>query len=116
MLKQFIGRRIGPVLWKDATDVITFWMNTTILPMEYTIDAFRVTIDETNNPVEIQRRNQMKVLLEVRYMRALKYIDVYNTAYDQIPRSVFQVIGRSLVSKFGELYKIKYRAKDKTLV
>ena len=116
LLKQFIGRRIGPVLWKDATDVITFWMNTTILPMEYTIDAFRVTIDETNNPVEIQRRNQMKVLLEVRYMRALKYIDVYNTAYDQIPRSVFQVIGRSLVSKFGELYKIKYRARGKTLV
>ena len=82
LLRQFIGRRINPILWADAKAVIEFWMNTTILPLSYGIDAYRVTIDETNNPVEIQRRNQMVVLLEVRYQRALKYIDVYNNAFD----------------------------------
>ena len=81
MLRQFIGRRIGPILWQDMTSVIDFWFKTTILPMSYTIDAYQITINETNNPVEIQRRNQVKVLIEVRYQRAAKYIDVYNTAW-----------------------------------
>jgi hypothetical protein len=80
LLRQFIGRRIGPILWQDMTSVIDFWFKNTILPMEYTIDAYQITINETNNPVEIQRRNQVKVLVEVRYQRAAKYIDVYNTA------------------------------------
>lgn len=82
LLRQFIGRRINPILWKDAYDVIDFWFKTTILPMTYTIDAYRIIIDETNNPVEIQRQNRMKVLVQVRYQRALKYVDVYNNAYD----------------------------------
>lgn len=80
MLRQFIGRRIGPILWQDMTSVIDFWFKNTILPMEYTIDAYQITINETNNPVEIQRQNRVKVLVEVRYQRAVRYIDVYNTA------------------------------------
>lgn len=82
LLRQFIGRRISPVLWKDMWDVIDFWFKTTILPMSYTIEAYQITIDESNNPVEIQRRNQVKVLVEVRYMRAAKYIDVYHNIFD----------------------------------
>ena len=62
------------------TSVIDFWFKNTILPMEYTIDAYQITINETNNPVEIQRQNRVKVLVEVRYQRAVRYIDVYNTA------------------------------------
>jgi len=80
LLRQFIGRRIGPILWQDMTSVIDFWFKNTILPMEYTIDAYQITINETNNPVEIQRQNRVKVLVEVRYQRAVRYIDVYNTA------------------------------------
>jgi len=82
LLRQFIGRRIGPVLWQDMTSVIDFWFKNTILPMEYTIDAYQITINETNNPVEIQRRNQVKCLIEIRFQRAAKYIDVYDALYD----------------------------------
>lgn len=82
LLRQFIGRRINPILWKDATSVIEFFFRTTIMPMTYTIDAYRIIIDETNNPYEIQRQNRMKVLVQVRYQRALKFIDVVNTAFD----------------------------------
>ena len=82
LLRQFIGRRIGPVLWQDMTSVIDFWFKNTILPMEYTIDAYQITINETNNPVEIQRRNQVKCLIEIRFQRAAKYIDVFDSLYD----------------------------------
>ena len=33
-----------------------------------------IIIDETNNPVEIQRQNKMVVNILVRYMRTLKYV------------------------------------------
>ena len=82
LLRQFIGRRISAILWKDIRDVIDFWFTTTILPLTYTIDAYRIICDETNNPAEIGRQNRVKVLVQVRYQRALKYIDVYNNAYD----------------------------------
>jgi len=82
LLRQFIGRRIGAILWKDIRDVIDFWFKTTILPLTYTIDAYRIICDETNNPAEIGRQNRVKVLVQVRYQRALKYIDVYNNAFD----------------------------------
>ena len=82
LLRQFIGRRISAILWKDIRDVIDFWFKTTILPLTYTIDAYRIICDETNNPAEIGRQNRVKVLVQVRYQRALKYIDVYNNAYD----------------------------------
>lgn len=82
LLRQFIGRRINAILWKDAYTVIDYFMKTTILPMQYTIDAYRITIDETNNPVEVQRQNKMKVLVEIRFARALKYVEVYNNFFD----------------------------------
>lgn len=82
LLKQFIGRRINSVLWTDARNVIDFWFKNNIMPMSYTIDNYIITINETNNPVEIQRQNKMQVLVEVRYQRALKYVEVYNQAYD----------------------------------
>jgi hypothetical protein len=47
--------------------------------MEYSVDGYRVTCqyDEA-----LARQNKIKVHVEVRYQRALKYIDVVNTAYD----------------------------------
>lgn len=76
LLRQFIGRRISPILWKDMKMAIEFWFNSTIIPMSYSIDAYQVTIDETNNPVEVQRRNSVVVLVEIRYNRCLKYVTV----------------------------------------
>lgn len=82
MLKQFIGRRINAVLWKDAYSVVDYWFKSVIMPLTYSIDTYRITIDETNNPVQLQRQNRMHVLVEVRYQRALKFVEVYNDAYD----------------------------------
>ena len=49
--------------------------------MTYTISAYRITIADINND-ELARQNKVRVLVEVRYARAAKYIEVYNYAYD----------------------------------
>ena len=82
LLRQFIGRRIGTVLWTDMYNVIDYWFKTTILAMTYTVDGYRITIDESNNTPEDARANRVNVLVEVRYQRAAKYIEVYNNAFD----------------------------------
>ena len=50
--------------------------------MQYTIDAYRIIIDETNNPIEIQRQNKLVVNILVRYSRTLKYVLVYHDIFD----------------------------------
>lgn len=82
LLRQFIGRKINPVLWEDAKSVIDFWFRTQILSMGYTVDGYQVFIDEQNNPVEIQRQNKMVVTINVRYARSLKYVEVYHNILD----------------------------------
>lgn len=82
ILRQFIGRKINERLWADAISVIDFWFKSTILPMGYTIDGYFIKIDEENNPVEIQRQNKMCVIINVRYQRTLKYIEVYHNILD----------------------------------
>lgn len=82
MLKQFIGRRINAVLWKDAYSVVDYWFKSVIMPLTYTIDAYRITVDESNNPVQLQRQGKIHILVEVRYQRALKFVEVFNDAYD----------------------------------
>lgn len=81
LLRQFVGRRIGDILYSDMYSVIDYWFKTTILPMTYTISAYRITIADINND-ELARQNKVRVLVEVRYARAAKYIEVYNYAYD----------------------------------
>jgi len=82
LLRQFIGRHIGPAVWADMTSVIDYWFKSTIIPMTYTINAYRITIDETNNTDEDARANRVNVLVEIRFNRALKYIKVYSNAFD----------------------------------
>ena len=82
LLKQYIGWRIAPKLWESAIGTIDYWFKSTILPMSYNIDDYRIIIDETNNPVQIQRQNKMVVNVLVRYQRALKYVIVYHDIFD----------------------------------
>lgn len=81
LLRQFIGRRIGETLYSDMEGVLDFFFRTNILSMSYTVDAYRITISSINNE-EIARQNKVNVLVEVRYPRSLKYVEVYNEAYD----------------------------------
>ena len=82
LLRQFIGRKISEKLWKDAESVIDSWFKNTLGPLEYGVDGYLITINAENNPVEIQRQNKMRVLVEVKFARALKYIEVFNDALD----------------------------------
>lgn len=82
LLNQFKGRHINSALWSAAHSVIDYWFKSNIMKLEYRPSDYRITIDESNNPSEVQRKNQMKVLIEVRYQRALKYVEVANFAYD----------------------------------
>ena len=78
LLRQFIGRKITKNLWDDAKAVLNYWFNSTIMPMRYTIGEYMVIIDETNNPIELQKQNKMAVTVNVRYLNSLKYITVYH--------------------------------------
>ena len=82
LLRQFIGWRITPRLWASATSVIDYWFKTSILSLNYNLDAYQIIIDETNNPVEVQRQNKLVVQLNVRFLRALKFVCVYLDIYD----------------------------------
>lgn len=79
LLRQFIGKRISEKLCKSVKDVIDYFFKTNILNMEYNIDGYRITC--TYDEI-LARQNKIKVRVEVRYQRALKYIDVINDAYD----------------------------------
>ena len=81
LLRQFHGRHITDTLYSDAYSVIDYWFIQNILPMQYTIDDYRITIADLNTD-EDKRANRMKVLIEVRFNRSLKFIEVYNEALD----------------------------------
>ena len=79
ILRQYIGKRISEKLCKNVEDTIDYFFKTNILSMEYNIDGYRITC---NYDEILARQNKIKVHVEVRYQRALKYIDVINDAYD----------------------------------
>ena len=81
LLRQFHGRHITDTLYSDAYNVINYWFIQNILPMQYTIDDYRITIADINSD-EDKRANRMNVLIEVRFNRSLKFIEVYNEALD----------------------------------
>jgi hypothetical protein len=78
LLRQFIGRKINDTLYADAYTVIDYWFKNTI---GNKVDDYRITIADINTE-EDQRANRMRVLVEVRYARSLRFIEVVNTAYD----------------------------------
>lgn len=81
LLRQFIGRKINDTLYADMFNVLNYWFKSTIMPMSYTVDDYRITIADINTD-EDKRANRVRVLIEVRYARSLKFIEVYNNAID----------------------------------
>lgn len=79
LLRQFIGKRISEKLCADVVNVIEYWFKTVILPMEYSCDAYEIFCDYDE---ALARQNKIKVVVNVRYQRALKFIEVYNNAFD----------------------------------
>ena len=81
LLRQFIGRQINDILYTDMYRVLQYWLDTTIMPLSYSIEAYNITIDSVNTD-EDRRANRVKILIEVRFYRSLKYVEVYNNYFD----------------------------------
>lgn len=79
LLRQFIGKRISEKLCAEIHAVLDYFFKTTILPMEYSVDAYQIfcEYDEV-----LARQNKVKVVVNVRYQRALKFIECINNAFD----------------------------------
>ena len=79
LLKQFIGKKITAKLCEQVRFVIDYYIKTVILPMNYTIEAYNIIC---NYDEILARQNKIKVKVQSRFMRSLKFVDVYNEAYD----------------------------------
>lgn len=79
LLKQFIGRKISTRLCSDVYDVIDYFFKSVILPMSYTVDGYQIFCDYDEN---LARQNKIKVVVNVRFSRSLKYIEVVNQFFD----------------------------------
>lgn len=79
ILRQFIGRKITEPLCKEVIGVIDYFFRTTIIPMNVTVDAYQIFCDYDE---ALARQNKIKVVVNCRYSRSLKFIEVYNRAFD----------------------------------
>ena len=79
LLRQFIGKRISEKLCADVVSVIDYWFKTVILPMEYNIDDKMVFCEYDE---ALARQNKIKVVINVRFQRALKFIEIFNNYMD----------------------------------
>ena len=79
ILKQFIGRKITDKLCDDIEYTIRYFFQTTIQSYSYTVDDYQVFCDYDE---ALARQNKVKVVINVRYPRTAKYINVINRAFD----------------------------------
>ena len=79
LLWQYIGRQISEVTCNDMKSTIDYFFKTVILPMSYTVEAYQIfcKYDEA-----LARQNKVNVVINVRFFRALKYVNVYDVLYD----------------------------------
>ena len=79
LLRQFIGRQISEVLCAEIKNCIDYWFKTSILPMTYTVEAYQIFC---NFDAQLARQNKVKVTINVRFYRTLKYVNVYDRLFD----------------------------------
>lgn len=79
ILRQFIGRKITEPMCKEVVGVIDYFFRTTIIPMNVSVDGYQIFCDYDE---ALARQNKIKVVVNCRYQRSLKYIEVYNRAFD----------------------------------
>lgn len=79
LLRQFIGKKITEKLCEDVKAVIRYFFTTVIIPMNYTVESYNVIC---NYDEALARQNKIKVVVQIRFSRSLKFIDVYAEYYD----------------------------------
>ena len=83
LLRPLIGRKLGPATYSDAEDILKYWFERTIIPMQYSVSGYRITISTLEaNDDQARRQNKMYVLVECLFPRSLKYVIVYSDALD----------------------------------
>lgn len=79
ILWQFIGRQISEVTCTEMKSTIDYFFKTVILPMTYSCDSYQIFC--TTTP-ELSRQNKVNVVVNVRFFRTLKYVNVYDCLFD----------------------------------
>ena len=79
LLRQFIGRKITERLCSDVKDTIEYFFKTKILTLGYTVNGYQVFC---NYDEDLARQNRIKVVVNVRFDRSLKYVNVYDNFFD----------------------------------
>ena len=79
LLKPYIGEKITDKLCASVRKTIDLFFKDVILPMGTTVTAYEIfcTYDEN-----LAAQNKIKVVINVLYARALKYVNVVNNAFD----------------------------------
>lgn len=79
ILRQFIGRKVSEPLTREVISVIDYWFRVSIISLNISVDGYQIFCDYDE---ALARQNKIKVVINCRYQRSLKYIEVYNRAFD----------------------------------
>jgi hypothetical protein len=79
LLWQYIGRQISQVTCDEMKSTIDYFFKTVILPMTYTVEGYRIFCPYD---AALARQNKVHVVVNVRFARSLKYVDVWDCLYD----------------------------------
>ena len=79
ILWQFIGRQISEVTCTEMKSTIDYFFKTVILPMTYSCDSYQIFVPYD---VNLSRQNKVNVVVNVRFFRTLKYVNVYDCLFD----------------------------------
>ena len=79
ILKPFIGEKITEKLCADVEGALDLFFKSVILPMRCTVDAYQIFCKYDEN---LAAQNKIKVVINVRYQRSLKFVNVVNNSFD----------------------------------
>lgn len=79
LLWQYIGRQISQVTCDEMKGTIDYFFKTVILPMGYTVNGYRIFCPYD---AELARQNKVHIVINVRFFRSLKYVDIWDSYFD----------------------------------
>ena len=79
LLWQYIGRQISQVTCDEIKSTIDYFFKTVILPMTYSCDSYRIFCPYD---ASLARQNKVHVVINVRFFRSLKEIEIWNSYFD----------------------------------
>ena len=82
LLNQFKGYQNSAKTRAKVCDVINYWFKTYLMGLGTTIQDYQVICDETNNTPQDVQANRLNVTVNVRYYNSVKYITVFNVAFE----------------------------------